>query len=313
VAVVYDTATGDLVWYHLMDPNGQFGSLDMVQFTDDHTVLGESVGDVMEVDLMGADVIRLNDLDTAFGVSVGGLFGNFHHDITKRNGVYAVFYQETYGGGGFNADILDTVILFDGTGTELARWYPIDHLTLPGNWNGDFLHTNSVFFDADGDILLSWLTQDTIAKIEGDWTQPDFGTPLWILDGGGGDLGNTITTDWSAVPGDNGFGSQHSLIERPDGRLQLLDNSNGRGLVLSLDETAATATVDAAYDTRESSCGPQGTSRSTLGGNAVIGCAGDWVREYDGVTGTMIWEAEVDCPGGGFNEGASRWYPLDGW
>jgi hypothetical protein len=314
VAVVYDTATGDLLWYQLMDQGGQLGSLDMVQFTDDFTVLAESQGDVIEVDLMGTDILRLDALDDAFGVTADGAFGNFHHDIAKHDGVYAVFYQEYYGGSGWNADILDTVILFDGTGTELTRWYPIDHLPLPDDWGGDFLHTNTIFFDDNGDILLSWLGQSTIAKIEGDWTQPDFGTPIWTLAGGQGEVGNTITTDWSAIEGPSTFREQHSLIERPDGRLQLLDNANGRGLVISIDEATATATVDATYPTREDRCGPQGTSRSTLGGNAVVGCSGDWVREYDAGTGSMIWEAGVQCPtSGGFREGASRWYPLDGW
>jgi hypothetical protein len=311
-AVVYDTATGELVWFQQLLQGGTFGSLDMVQFTEDFTVLGESEGDVVEVDLLGADVVRLPNLTAAFGVTADGFFGNFHHDIMKRNGVYYVFYQETYSGG-FDPDILDTVILFDGTGTEIARWDPIDHLALPPDWGGDFMHTNTIFVDETGDILLSWFSQGTIAKIEGDWTSPEFGTPRWILRGNnGGELGNTITTDWSAVS-PRSFDEQHSLMVRPDGRLQLLDNPNGRGLVISLDEATATATVDGAYDTREADCGPQGTSRSTLGGNPVIGCMGDWVREYDLGSGEMIWEADVQCPGGGPHDGAARWYPLDGW
>ncbi|MEQ1566039.1 MAG: aryl-sulfate sulfotransferase [Myxococcota bacterium] len=308
VAVVYDTNTGDLVWFELMNPGGQFGSLDMVVFTDDHTVLGESTGDVIEVDLMGEDLVRLDNLDDAFGVNVGGPFGNFHHDIAKRDGVYYVFYQESYGGN----DVLDTVILFDGLGTELARWYPIDHLPIPGNWGGDYLHTNSIWVDEAYDIHLSWLSLDSVAKIEGDWTSPDFGTPIWILDGDAGGGMGTITTDWSAVGGPDEFGGQHSFLVRPDGRLQLLDNDSGRGLVIDLDEVAGTATVDAEYETHENGCGPQGTSRSTLGGNAVVACTGDWVREFDGVSGEMLWEAEVQCPGGG-SPGSSRWYPLDGW
>ena len=82
----------------------------MVQFTEDHTVLGESEGDVVEVDLEGNDLVRLDNLDQTFGVTATGLFGNFHHDIIERNSVYYVFYQETYGGSGFNADVLDNVI-----------------------------------------------------------------------------------------------------------------------------------------------------------------------------------------------------------
>ena len=297
-----------------MDPGGQFGSVDMVQFTEDHTVLGESEGDVIEVDLMGEDILRLEDLDDAFGVTAGGLFGNFHHDIMKRNGFYYVFYQENYGGGGFEADVLDTVIVFDGTGAEIARWDPFVHLDLPEDWDGDFLHTNTIFVDEAGDMLLSWLSQDTIAKITGDWTSPDFGTPQWILRGSpSGDLEPTITTDWGSISPST-FGSQHCLNIRPDGRLMLLDNDHGRGLVLSLDTATSTATVDAEYATGAGLCGPQGTAQGTVAGNAIVGCAGYSLREYDGVTGDEVWSASVQCPdGGGFGPmgGAARWYPLD--
>ncbi len=315
IGVVYDTGTGEMLWYQLLDSNGTLGTLDMIQFTDDFTVVGESRGDVIEVDLMGNDLVRLNDQDTALGINVGGTFGNFHHDLMKRNGAFYTLYQEIYGGGGFFADVLDVVVIFDETGAELARWYPDQHLTLPVGWSGDFLHTNTVYVDDAGDFYLSFLTQDTIAKIEGDWTSPDFGTPHWILEGrASGQLANTITTDWSAVGGPDDFNDPHSLILRPDGRVQLLDNRNGRGLVIAVDEKTSTATVDGAYDTRENSCGPQGTSRSTQAGNVVVGCTGDWVREYDIGTGSMIWEAQVQCPTGGFgSQGAARWYPLDHW
>jgi hypothetical protein len=307
--------TGDLVWYEVMDPGGTFGGVDMVQFTEDHTVLGESEGDVVEVDLMGQDVIRFDHLDQTFGVTATGLFGNFHHDIFKRNGVYYVFYQETYGGGGFGGDILDNVILFDGTGAELARWYAIDHLDLPSSWGGDFLHTNSIWVDPDGDMLLSWHTQDTVGKIAGDWTSPDFGDVRWLLRGNAsGQLGETITTDWGSVS-PSSFSGQHCVNVRPDGRLTMLDNDHGRGLVLSLDEATSSATVDAAYATGSGNCGPQGTAEGTLAGNALVGCAGDQVREYDGATGDQVWSAEVQCASGGvgFGGGAVRWYPLDGW
>jgi hypothetical protein len=99
--------------------------------------------------------------------------------------------------------------------------------------------------------------------------------------------------------------------------LQVLDNGHGRGLVIDLDEATSTAAVIGEYETRENSCGPQGTSRSTLAGNPIVGCAGDWVREYDFATGGQLWEAEVQCVGGGGGfggpPGSSRWYALDGW
>jgi len=313
IAVVYDTHTGDMVWYQQLVANGMLGYNDMVSFTEDHTVLGESEGTVAEVDLMGVDVMRLVNLDDTFGVTAGGPFGNFHHDIMKRNGVYYIIYREEFSGG-FNADVLDNLVLFDATGTELARWRAFDQLPMPSGWGGDFLHTNTVFVDDAGDIYLSWLSLNTVVKLDGDWTSASFGTPQWYLLGNGGaGFGDTLTIDWSLVGGSDSFIDQHSVNLRDDGKLQLLDNLHGRGLVIELDETALTATVEAEHPTRQGSCGPQGTARTTAAGHAVVGCSGDWVREYD-TAGTMAWEAEAVCINGGpFTPGASRWYPLDGW
>ena len=283
----------------------------MIQFTEDGTVLGESAGDLVEVDLMGNDVVRFNNLDVVLGA--GGCCG-FHHDVFKRNDTYYLMYQNEYAGFG---NVLDVVVVVDNTGSELARWYPDDHLDIPPNWFGDYLHTNTIYVDEAGDIYLSWLGQETIGKVTGDWTSPDFGTPIWILQGRNtGNIGNTIATDWSQIGGADYFDFQHSLMLRPDGKVQLLDNTNGRGLVIDVDELTSTAVVEGAYDTRENTCGAQGTSRSTQAGNPVVGCMGDWVREYDYASGAQLWEAEAIClqdNNGWFSDGAARWYPLDGW
>jgi Arylsulfotransferase (ASST) len=309
IGVVYDTHTGDLVWFHLFEGGGTFGANDMLAFTDDFTVLGESEGTVVEVDLMGNDLVRLPDLSGDFGIPSGGIFGNFHHDITKRNGIYYVIYQEDFPG----FDVLDGLVLFDASGTELTRWHAEDHLDLPSGWSGDFLHTNSVYVDAAGDIYLSWLGQAMIAKLDGDLASPTFGDPIWQLDGeSGGGLTTTIATDFSGVGAPGSFEDQHSVILRADGRVQLLDNNNGRALVIAVDEKTNTATVDAEFATFENACSVQGTSRSTVAGNPVVGCLGDTVREYDITTEQMLWQAEVQCQTGPAG-GSSRFYPLDGW
>lgn len=307
IGVVYDTNTGDLVWFQMFDQNGQFGSNDMLAFTDDHTVLGESEGSIIEIDLMGNDVVRLPDLSSDFGINNFGIFGNFHHDVWKQNGIYYAIYQENFGG----FDVLDALVLFDGTGTELGRWHADEHLDLPNNWGGDFLHTNSVYVDDDGYIYLSFLGQAMLAKLDGDLSSPTFGDPIWLLDGSsGGDLTGTITTNFSAVT-PKSFGDQHSFFVRTDGRLQILDNNNGRGLVISIDEKTSTATVDAGFDTLENVCSVQGTSRATQAGNPVVGCLGATVREYDIKTEAMVWQGTVDCNGA--TTSSSRFYPLDGW
>ena len=305
-AVLYDAYTGDLAWYHLLSGTGNFGANDMVQFTDAFTVLGESGGTVVEVDLLGNDVVRLVDQDTALGISVSGIFGNFHHDIFKHADNYYTIYRENFGG----FSDLDNVVIFDAAGTELATWRSLDHMAIPGNWSGDFMHTNTVFVDDSGDVYLSLLTQHMVAKFDGDWTGADFGTVLWTMTGqGGSDIPSDIQPDFSALAGPKIWGDQHSVTMRSDGRLQLLDNDNGRALIVSVDEVNLTATVDAEYPAASGTCGPQGTSRETPNGNVLVGCSGDTVREFDLTTQALLWEADEVCSG--FSPGSSRWYALD--
>jgi hypothetical protein len=323
IAVVYDTATGDLLWYENMDPGGSFGPNDMVVFTDEFTVLGESYGDIVEVDLMGRDLVRLPGLADALGATAGGLFGNFHHDIAKHDGVYYVMYEQDYGEPGvMPRDVLDNVILFDGTGTEIARWLAEEHLPIPQEWGGLFTSMNAMDVDPEGDILMSIKAQDTVIKVEGDWTSPSFGEVIWSWNGTGiGAIGNTIAADWSGVGPPAIFSFEHSLFVRPnDGQLMLLDNDHGRALRMDIDEVAQTGRVVGEYPTNYPECGPQGTARTTLAGNPIVGCSGgrygseeyNYVREYDPVTEAVLWEARPVCGDGSWHN-ATRWYALEGW
>ncbi len=304
VAVIYDTGTGDLVWYEDIDPSGSLGVLAMVRYTDEQTILGETDGSIVEVDLLGNDIER-------FDVSGYGFLG-LHHDIFKSNGLFYGLYQETIGG-----LTLDPVVILDNQGNELYEWNPRDHLEIPPGAFGDWLHNNVVWVEEDGTVLLSWLTRDSVAKIDLNPASPTFGEVLWIVDGNPpNQLPEDITVDWSGVPGASFFSGQHNFHRRRDGRYMLLDNDNGRGLVLSIDEVNRTATAEAVYDTVEGSCGAQGTAADTLGGNAVVGCTTEFTREYDGVTGELIWQSEIGCANGGggfFGTSSARWYPLDGW
>jgi hypothetical protein len=309
VATIYDTETGELVWYRNLDPTGGLGILDMVRFTDDHTIVGETNGRVVEIDLLGNDLAR-------FDVGYGGFLG-LHHDIYKWNDQFYVMFQDE----GAPGLTLDTVVILDMQGTELAAWEPIDHLAIdPAINSNDYLHTNSIYVDAAGDLYLNFLNQASVSKMNGDHTSPDFGQVQWTLtgDAGANDIGFDIDVDWDGIGGPDGFGFEHNMHLRNDGRLMLLDNDNGRGLVFTVDEVAKTAVVDASYDTYENSCGPQGTAMDTKAGNAVVACDTEWVREYDLATAAMIWEGELSCRNGGqggFGGGvsATRWYPLDSW
>lgn len=171
--------------------------------------------------------------------------------------------------------------------------------------------------EEDGSILLSWLSRDSVAKVDLNPLSPTFGEVLWILDGNPpNQLPSDIVMDWSAVPGPDSFSGQHDFHRRRDGRFMLLDNDHGRAVVFTIDEVNHTAKADAVYATVEPVCGAQGTAADTLGGNALVGCLTEFTREYDGQTGQLLWESEIGCRNGGggfFGTSSARWYPLDGW
>ncbi len=299
--VIYSSETGKLLWYEELEPSGMFGFLDMIQFTEDRTILGETGPSVVEVDLLGQELFRLDN---------GSDYEVFlHHDIFKQNGLYYLLYQESFPPG---APLLDSFMVVDALGAEVAHWRSVDHLDIPGSASGDWMHTNSIYVDETGDVFLSLLGQDSVLRIEGtDVLDPDWGAHTWTLAGQAGmGLGQDFVVDWSQVEGDNGFGDQHSALVRNDGRLMFLDNDNGRGLVISVDETLMTATVEESWDTVEAGCGPQGTARDSLAGNSFVACSGDNLREYSPSAG-LVWSAEVNC-GGAFTS-VARFYPLDGW
>jgi hypothetical protein len=158
-----------------------------------------------------------------------------------------------------------------------------------------------------------------VGKINGDFSSPDFGQPYWILAGDDpAGLGSTVRMDWSSFGGPDGFSNQHNFHPTRDGKYMLLDNDHGRVVRFTLDELAGTATLDGVFSTAEGSCGAQGTAQDTVDGNVIAACNTDMVREYDGLTGAMLWEGEVRCANGGapgFFGGvtAARWYPISGW
>jgi hypothetical protein len=301
-AAVFDTETGELLWYQVMDPQGAFGGYQMVQFTEDQTVLGQTGGQVVEVDLMGRDLLRKYE-GADYDVDL-------HHDLFKRDGLYYLLYHE-------GSPLLDGFLIWDSTGTEIARWWSDDHLAIPGWATGDWLHTNTIFVK-DGSVWLSSFAQSTVMKVDADLASPTFGQVEWVMAGTDlQDLGNDFAIDWSAVGDPDAFEHQHHLNVLDDGRVMFLDNQHGRGLILDLDEASHTAAVEGAYPTTFPACGPQGTATETAAGDVLVDCSGMTLLEYAESGGAPVWSAELRCSngnvGGGPSNSPERWYPLDGW
>jgi hypothetical protein len=280
-AAVWDTATGELVWYQTLQSSGSLFGFNMVQYTEDHTILGLTGSNVVEVDPMGRDLLRLPYTD------------NFNHDLFRRDGMTWIIYSDSAG----RNLTLQGVVVWDAAGTELARFFMDEWTDVPGNASGDWSHMNSVWVDANHDLWLSLYTQDTIVKVDGEPTSATFGEPQWVLAGtAGAGLGQDFAVDWTAVSGTDAFSRQHNATILADGRLAFLDNDSGRGLVVSVDDTAMTAVVDESAATGSPTCGPQGTTMQTAAGNLIVGCSGMSAREYGG--GAEVWRATLACDNG---------------
>jgi hypothetical protein len=304
IAVIYATTTGRLLWYQELDPEGMFDGMHMVQFTEDHTVLGETSHAVVERDLTGAVLLQRER-----GVDYDR---ELHHDLFKHAGDYYLLYQEDLGGGLTS----DGFVVWDATGAEIADWRAADRFTIPADAGGDWLHTNAIFVDPTGDVLLSFYARQTLAKVEGDLASPSFGTTLWTLPGlpsePFAEEQFQFDVDWSQVVGGDGFSFQHSATVRNDGRVMVLDNFSGRALVFATDEVAHIAVAEEAWDAFEDTCGTQGTARDSTSGHTFVGCDGPHMREYDPAAG-LVWSADVTGCGAGGVESVARFYPLEGW
>jgi hypothetical protein len=297
--VIYDTATGELVWYELLDEDGKLTPMDMIQFTEDHTVLGETSGRVVEVDLSGEVLLEL--------VQGEDFQDELHHDLFKRDGrIYAL---RMLGGGGppepGSEPMFDGFYVFDAaTGALVDEWDGPSSLPIPDDAEGDWMHTNTIWVDEGGDIYLSLYSQNSVLQLAAD------GTLQWVLAGEEpAGLGNDYTLDWGSTPR-TGFVQQHAVSRLPDGTLVLLDNAHGRALTWSLDEEARTATLLAEYPAGEPMCGPQGTAAVTSSGNILVGCLSGMLQEYT-PQGSVAWTASVR--GCADRPIAARYYPLEGW
>jgi hypothetical protein len=274
--------------------------MNMVQFTEDRTVLGQTSVNVVEVDLMGRDVLRKANTD------------RFHHDLFRRHGKTWILYSRQTG-----SLTLDGFVVWDAAGNELSRWFEQDALPIPPGATGDWAHTNSLWVDEQEDVLLSLHTQDAVVKVDAS------GALQWVLAGRAtSGLGQDFAVNWSAVSGADSFSAQHNAAWRSDGRLQLLDNDSGRGLVMSVDEPRLQAAVEESFSAGAPRCGPQGTTTDTAAGGTLVGCSGASIREYGPGAGAPTWSGTLVCANGatfgggagpGANMGPVRWYALEGW
>jgi len=310
-AVVVDP-NGTVLWYQDLSQQGVSPSMvEVVQYTEDGTVLAISSEFVVEVDWTGA---TLQVLTPGFDQGT-----TIHHDVFRHQGHTFTLFQETLNLGG-DTTYLDGFYVHDSEGSHVATWRLIDHFSppIPPEGHGgvvDYSHANSLFVQADGDILLSFRHLSAIAKVRGDWTAPDFGEILWRLSGDpdndafGSDFTLSSSGSWP------GFVHQHNAHLLDDGRISLFDNrkdlaQRSRVLVLDIDEKSGLAQIERDYEL-DQLCAFQGSAWPTHTGNPVATCApeGAAIEFHVDDTSQPIYELNILCATG-TNHFIPRFVPL---
>ncbi|MBX3044370.1 MAG: aryl-sulfate sulfotransferase [Ignavibacteriae bacterium] len=168
-----------------------------------------------------------------------GFATDFHDFISLSNGRYLMLVNELHQidmsqiveGGREDAYVIDNILIeTDRTGTVYWEWHALDHmeitdatpdidLTMVGI---DFAHINSMFEDANGNILISIRHFDEIALIN-----KSTGEFAWRI-GGSYSKNNqySFTNDFNADF--KGFSHQHTAQILPNGNILMFDNGNMR-------------------------------------------------------------------------------------
>lgn len=226
-----------------------------------------------------------------------GLHGDLHEFlITPHDTALLTSYVITKAdlssvGGSREGTIQDAIFqeLDLATGKVLLEWHSLDHIPLQESYasltpNWDFFHINSVSFDADGDLLISGRSTQTVYKLN----RRD-GSIVWRLGGKSGDF---------EMRQGSVFAWQHDVRRQPDGTLTIFDNGAtpaverlSRGLILELDEDAMQTSLIAQYTHAEVLAGSQGSMQLLPNSNVFVG----WgevprVSEFDR-SGDLLFDA----------------------
>lgn len=132
------------------------------------------------------------------------------------------------------------------TGAILFDWHTRDHIDIaesllapPTSSNGvyDYVHANSIEIDRDGNFIVSARNTSTVYKVD-----RNTGAIRWRLGGRRSDftIGAGVAFAW-----------QHDARRQADGTLTIFDDESApgesRAIVLNVDETAMTATLEREY------------------------------------------------------------------
>jgi hypothetical protein len=286
--------TGRVAWYRrfangpglsfMAQPNGRYF---VRPITPDPT----DIEPWLELDPLG-------NVTHTFGCALG-LPSRLHDLIAEPNDGYWLMCDETRTmdltavGGAGNARVMGTGLQhIAADGTLLFQWSPFDHFAITDvdlaertGPNVNWTHGNSLDFDADGNLLVSFRNLGEITKIDA-----RTGAVIWRLGGNR----NQFTFDGTPTPA---FSRQHSVRANAPGALLLLDNlgnpSESRAEHYALDERARTARLIRSHAAVPAVVTQIGGSVQRLPGGRTLVSFGTTgrVEEYD-AAGRVVWRIE---------------------
>ena len=174
-------------------------------------------------------------------------------------------------GGPVNGELIDIVIQEqDANKNVVFEWHGIDHMPIEDSQidlttdRVDYLHTNSIEVDVDGNLLLSQRHFSEITKIN-----RQTGEIIWRM---GGESNQFTFTN------DIGFSFQHDVRQLENGNITMFDNGNlhspphSRAIEYEVDETNMTVTRVWQYPEDQSQFSPFMANVQRLSnGNTLIG------------------------------------------
>ena len=186
--------------------------------------------------------------------AVNGMSTDEHELFVREDGYYFLIGHRTetvdmrrYVSGGLSSASVDQTQIqgFTPEGDLIFQWRAWDHLHIadlqldsPNSSSMRFPHMNAIYFDHDGQLLISMRHLSQVLKID-----LNTGEVIWRLGGkNGGDF--TFVNDPL-----NGFRNQHSISATTPGRYLLFDNGDlhspsvSRGVEYELDANDMTATI----------------------------------------------------------------------
>jgi hypothetical protein len=236
---------------------------------------------------VGEHVILDDSYREVARVCAGNGYEADHHEflITPRDSALLTIYglvprDLSLLGGPKDGTVLEGVVqeVDVETGEVLYEWHSLDHVSLEESyyeppekpeWPFDYFHLNSVDVDHDGNLLVSARRTNTVYKIDHRTNEV-----VWRLGG--------KKSDFEMDPAIRKRPYQHDARRQADGTITIFDNGvvnvdkQSRGMVLSLDEEAMTATLVREYEhPGERVSETQGNMQVLPNGNVFVGWGSD--------------------------------------